>query len=36
MRGARELLLEPIGKGRKTWKWDGGILTNLTFVESSS
>ena len=31
-RGSRELLLEPIGKGRKSWKWDGGILNDLTFV----
>jgi hypothetical protein len=31
-RGSRELLLEPIGKGRKSCKWDGGILNDLTFV----
>jgi hypothetical protein len=30
--GTRDFLLVPIGgKGRKSWKWDGGIVTELTY-----
>lgn len=30
--GTREFLLEPVEKGRKSWKWDGGILNDLDYV----
>lgn len=29
-RGTRELMLEPLGKGRITWKWDGGVINDFT------
>lgn len=30
----REFELTPIGTGRKSWKWDGGIASELEFVSS--
>lgn len=31
-RGSREFMLVTVdGKGRKTWKWDGGIINELTY-----
>jgi hypothetical protein len=31
-RGSREFLLVPLeAKGRKAWKWDGGVINDLTF-----
>ena len=32
-RGILEFELTPVGKGRKSWKWDGGIIKDLEFVE---
>lgn len=33
-RGSREFLLMPVGgKGRESWKWDGGIINDLTYVQ---
>ena len=33
-RGSREFLLMPVGsKGRESWKWDGGIINELTYVQ---
>jgi len=31
-RGSREFELTPMTKGRKSWKWDGGIASELTFI----
>lgn len=31
--GLRELRLDPVGgKGRRSWKWDAGIIHDLKFV----
>lgn len=32
-RGSRELELTPLTGGRKSWKWDGGIINDLKFVQ---
>lgn len=32
-RGTRELELTPLDGGRKSWKWDGGLINDLEFVE---
>jgi hypothetical protein len=32
-RVSHEFELTPTGKGRKSWKWDGGIINDLEFVE---
>lgn len=31
-RGTQEYELIPLGKGRKSWKWYGGIRNHLEFV----
>ena len=32
-RGLTEFKLEPIDGGRSSWKWSGGIVNDLSFVE---
>ena len=35
-RGTSEFELTPVGgKGRKSWKWDGGIIDALEFVKAA-
>lgn len=34
MRGTRELELTPLDGGRKSWKWDGGVINDLEFVSA--
>ena len=35
-RGTLEFELTPVGgKGRKSWKWDGGIINDMEFVKAS-
>lgn len=31
-RGSREFKLTPLDGGRTSWKWDGGVTNDLTFV----
>lgn len=31
--GVRELELTPLGGGRKSWKWDGGVINDLEIVQ---
>lgn len=31
-RGTREFEITPVDRGRKSWKWDGGICNDLEFV----
>ena len=33
-RGARELELTPLDGGKKSWKWDGGIINDLELVQA--
>ena len=33
--GKLESLLAPAEKGRKSWKWDGGIIDALEFVKAA-
>lgn len=36
-RGSREFLITPfLSKGRSSWKWDGRIINDLTFVCNNS
>ena len=35
-RGTLEFELTPVGgKGRKSWKWDGGIIDEMEFVKAA-
>ena len=34
-RGTSEFELTPVEKGRKSWKWDGGIINDIEFVKAS-
>ena len=34
-RGTLEFELTPAEKGRKSWKWDGGIINEMEFVKAA-
>lgn len=32
-RGLREFELTPLDGGRKSWKWDGGVVNDLLYIK---
>lgn len=35
-RGSQEFELTPLDGGRKSWKWDGGIVSELEYISESA